>query len=64
MVYPPSLRLGYLVVPHDVIDAFITARLFADMHTALLEQAVVAEFITAGYFARHIRRMRLLYAER
>ena len=60
----PALRLGYLVVPHDVIDAFITARLFADMHDALLEQAVVTEFITAGHFARHIRRMRLLYAER
>ncbi len=60
----PALRLGYLVVPHDVLDAFIAARLFADMHTALLEQAVVAEFITAGHFARHIRRMRLLYAER
>jgi GntR family transcriptional regulator / MocR family aminotransferase len=60
----PALRLGYLVVPGDLLEAFAVARLFADMHPPLLEQAVLAEFMTEGHFARHIRRMRLLYAER
>jgi GntR family transcriptional regulator/MocR family aminotransferase len=60
----PALRLGYLVVPRDLLEAFTAARLFADMHPPSLEQAVLAEFMTEGHFARHIRRMRLLYAER
>jgi GntR family transcriptional regulator / MocR family aminotransferase len=60
----PALRLGYLVVPRDLIEAIAAARLFADMHPPLLEQAVLAEFMTDGHFARHIRRMRRLYAER
>jgi GntR family transcriptional regulator/MocR family aminotransferase len=60
----PALRLGYLVVPRDLLEAFAAARLFADMHPPLLEQAVLAEFMTEGHFARHIRGMRLLYAER
>jgi GntR family transcriptional regulator / MocR family aminotransferase len=60
----PALRLGYLVVPRDLLEAFAAARLFADMHPPLLEQAVLAEFMTEGHFARHIRRMRLLYTER
>jgi GntR family transcriptional regulator / MocR family aminotransferase len=60
----PALRLGYLVVPRDLLEAFAAARLFADMHPPLLEQMALAEFMMEGHFARHIRRMRLLYAER
>jgi GntR family transcriptional regulator/MocR family aminotransferase len=33
-------------------------------HPPLLEQAILCDFITEGHFARHIRRMRELYAER
>ena len=60
----PALRLAYLVVPPHLVDAFYAARLFATMFPPLLEQAVLAEFIAEGHFARHIRRMRALYAER
>lgn len=60
----PGLRLGYLVVPPTLVEAFTTARLFADMYSPLLEQLLVTEFIQAGHFERHIRRMRALYAER
>ena len=42
----------------------MTARALADRHSPLVEQAIVAEFISEGHFARHIRRMRALYAER
>lgn len=60
----PSLRLGYLVVPPGLVDAFGAARWLADRHSPLLEQAVLADFIEDGHFARHIRQMRTLYAER
>jgi GntR family transcriptional regulator/MocR family aminotransferase len=60
----PSLRLGYIVAPPDLVDAFVTARALADGHSALFTQAVLTDFIAEGGFARHIRRMRALYAER
>jgi len=60
----PALRLGYAVVPADLVRRFTAARSLLDMHSPVLEQAVLAEFITAGYFERHLRRMRILYAER
>jgi len=52
------------VVPEQVVDAFVAARALADRHSPALEQALVAEFLAEGHFARHIRRMRALYAER
>jgi GntR family transcriptional regulator/MocR family aminotransferase len=60
----PALRLAYLVVPPDLVDAFRTALRFASMFPPRLEQAALAEFIAEGHFARHIRRMRALYAKR
>ncbi|MEM1177670.1 MAG: PLP-dependent aminotransferase family protein [Acidobacteriota bacterium] len=60
----PALRLGYLVVPEAHLDAFVGARYASDRHTSILEQAVVADFLDGGHFDRHIRRMRVLYAER
>lgn len=60
----PGLRLGYLVAPPPLVDGFIAAHLATDMHTPVLEQAVLTDFIQDGHFERHLRRMRLLYAER
>ncbi|GJG89531.1 GntR family transcriptional regulator [Gemmatimonadetes bacterium T265] len=60
----PSLRIGYLIVPHDLTDAFARARAFAAGSASPLEQAVLADFIIEGHFARHVRRMRTLYAAR
>jgi GntR family transcriptional regulator/MocR family aminotransferase len=60
----PALRLGYLVAPQGAVDAFVSARALADRHPPVLEQAIVADFIDSGHFARHVRRMRALYAER
>lgn len=60
----PSLRLGYLVVPPRLVDAFAAARAVSDRHSPLFEQAVLTDFITEGHFNRHLRRMRMLYAER
>ncbi|MGA8037451.1 MAG: PLP-dependent aminotransferase family protein [Candidatus Acidiferrales bacterium] len=60
----PSLRLGYVVVPKDLIEAFSSARDATDVFSSTLFQAVMTEFIREGHFARHIRKMRMLYMER
>ncbi len=60
----PSWRLGYIVVPSDLVEAFVSARAVADRHSPLLDQAVLTDFMVEGHFERHIRRMRTLYAER
>ena len=60
----PALRLGYLVVPPRLVDAFVTARLVSDRHSSVVEQGVLADFITEGHYARHLRRMRAIYSER
>ncbi|HEX8556541.1 MAG TPA: PLP-dependent aminotransferase family protein [Pyrinomonadaceae bacterium] len=60
----PSLRLGYIVAPPALVDAFVAARLMAGRHSPAAEQAVLTDFIEEGHFGRHIRRMRTLYRER
>ncbi len=60
----PALRLGYLIVPEGLVEAFIAMRRFTDYHHSSLEQAALTDFMTEGHFTRHIRRMRTLYAER
>jgi GntR family transcriptional regulator/MocR family aminotransferase len=60
----PSLRLGYLVIPPDLVDRFLQVRRAMDLGPATFYQEVLADFIREGHFARHIRRMRVLYGER
>jgi len=60
----PALRLGYLVVPKDLLPAFRTARDALDTCSPMLPQRALHDFIREGHFARHIRRMRMLYAAR
>ncbi|PWE42782.1 MocR-like pyridoxine biosynthesis transcription factor PdxR [Pseudomonas prosekii] len=54
----PALRLGYLVLPPALVDAFSRRRAVDVRHSEVSTQAVMAEFIAAGHFQRHIRRMR------
>jgi GntR family transcriptional regulator/MocR family aminotransferase len=60
----PALRLGYMVVPKDLLPAFSAARDAADIFSSTLFQAALTDFIADGHFARHIRRMRMLYMDR
>jgi GntR family transcriptional regulator/MocR family aminotransferase len=60
----PSLRLGYLVFPSDLADRFSATLSITRRHAPLIEQAILCDFITAGHFGRHLRRMRQIYAER
>ena len=60
----PALRLGYLIVPEELSDAFQRASRLLIAGQPLLEQRVTADFMERGHFARHLRRMRGLYAGR
>jgi GntR family transcriptional regulator/MocR family aminotransferase len=60
----PALRLGYLVVPPDLAGPFARARDTLDQYASGYLQAVTADFLAEGHFARHLRRMRTLYADR
>ncbi|HEX3468580.1 MAG TPA: PLP-dependent aminotransferase family protein [Candidatus Elarobacter sp.] len=60
----PGLRVGYLVAPPQLVDAFVAAKAAADRQTSSFEQATLAEFIYDGHFHRHRTRMRAIYAER
>jgi GntR family transcriptional regulator/MocR family aminotransferase len=60
----PALRLGYVVVPHTMVDLFAAAGSVSTHHPPLIDQAILCDFICEGHFARHVRRMRELYAER
>lgn len=59
-----SLRIGYVVAPTDLVPAFVAARVLTDRQSPGLSQAVLADFMNEGHFARHVRRMRMLYADR
>ena len=60
----PALRIGYLVLPLDLVARFRRIRDTMDLFPAPLYQAVLHDFFREGHFARHLRRMRAVYAER
>jgi GntR family transcriptional regulator/MocR family aminotransferase len=60
----PSLRTGYMVIPPDLVDRFLAVRQALDLTHPHLYQAVLTDFMREGHFARHLRRLRLVYGER
>ena len=60
----PGLRLGFVVVPPALVEAFAMARAITDRHAPGDAQAVLARFITEGHLLRHLRQMRELYRAR
>lgn len=60
----PSLRLAYLVLPEQLVSAFVGARTLIDGQSSLISQVVLTRFMTEGHFTAHIRRMRQLYHAR
>jgi GntR family transcriptional regulator / MocR family aminotransferase len=59
----PALRLGYIVVPQDMVDPFRQAQLVLGCRASTSDQATLADFIVEGQFTRHVRRMRTLYED-
>ncbi len=60
----PGLRMAYLVVPQEEVTNFrVTKALFQEDYPVLF-QLIAADFIRAGYFFKHLKKMRTLYAKR
>ena len=60
----PGLRIGYLVLPPQLIGAFRNLSALIHRSVPVETQLALGEFIGGGHFASHLRRMRGLYAER
>ncbi|MDB5770729.1 MAG: DNA-binding protein [Burkholderia sp.] len=54
----PQLRIGYLVLPPELVPVFRHAKRLTDRHAPVLEQGVLAALIEGGAYERHVRRMR------
>src|SRR5437868_10178942 len=60
----PGLRVGWIVAPAAAIERLRQVKQTTDLHTDQLAQASLAEFLRRGYFAKHLGKMRKLYATR
>jgi GntR family transcriptional regulator / MocR family aminotransferase len=60
----PSLRLGFLVAPPQLVDTLVKVRAVMDQHSPAIDQATLARFITEGFFLSHVKRVREVYAQR
>ena len=59
-----GLRMGYMVVPHELVKPAKTVKALFNNGHSWLEQAVLAEFISSGSYAKHLRRIRRVYLSR
>ncbi len=60
----PSLRIGYILAPEQLVEPIIKIRAVMDQHSPAIDQATLARFLTEGFFLSHIKRMRKLYSDR
>jgi len=63
-VFSVSLRLGYLIMPQELVSPFEHTLSRFGVKAALPCQRALADFIDGGDFYRHIRRVRRIYADR
>jgi GntR family transcriptional regulator/MocR family aminotransferase len=60
----PAMRLGFVIVPADLVGDLHAIRRAGDVHPPVLEQLALTDFIGDGHYATHLRRMRAIYRER
>lgn len=60
----PALRLAYVVLPPVLVEPFVQAKALIDRGSPTLTQAAIADFITEGYFERHLSQLRQIYGHR
>jgi len=60
----PGFRLGWLILPPELVEPFAEAKLLADRGSPILDQLTFADFLARGEFDRHLRRMRPMYRSR
>lgn len=60
----PGLRIGYVVLPPQLVKPMTVARTLFDGHSAPMAQLTLARFIEGGHFGAYVRTMRGIYAQR
>ncbi len=60
----PALRIGYMIVPHHLLDPLLRLKRLMDMHGPTLPQAALARFIAERHFERHVARMKRVYGKK
>lgn len=60
----PAMRLGFMVVPPQIANGIVSALSATGQFAPLVTQAALADFMNEGHMARHLRRMRRIYARR
>ncbi|SHK64261.1 MocR-like pyridoxine biosynthesis transcription factor PdxR [Actinacidiphila paucisporea] len=60
----PGLRLAWLAVPPHLLEAVVREKRLADHQSGVIDQLTLAEFIRAGAYDRHVRRVRMRYRAR
>jgi GntR family transcriptional regulator/MocR family aminotransferase len=60
----PGFRLGWVILPQELVEPFVGAKLLADRGSPILDQLTFADFLSTGEFDRHLRRMRPVYRSR
>ncbi|MFL5705354.1 MAG: PLP-dependent aminotransferase family protein [Ktedonobacteraceae bacterium] len=63
-ILSPALRLGYLVLPAELVERARSIKRLLDLHSPSLEQLILAQFIESGHLERHIVRMKRVYQKR
>ena len=60
----PGLRIGFMVLPTELVAPMTIARTLLDGHSAPIPQLTLARFMEGGHFGAHVRAMRAIYCER
>lgn len=63
-ILSPGLRIGYVVLPQELIEPFKKMKWYTDRHHSSLEQLILTKFMIEGHFDRHIRKMKRIYKQR
>lgn len=60
----PALRIGYMVVPHELQSPLLRLKRLIDMQCPILPQVALARFISERHLEHHIARMKRIYSKR
>lgn len=63
-VLSPVMRVGYVILPDSLLEAFTALKWCADRHSPLLNQMILVEFMDSPMFAKHLKRCRKIYSKR